>query len=201
MANTRTEITSYDMPSHTFKVIRPIQTLLKKGIVVSSNSGNLNSCAVSCHRNPNSAAGTGNVPGLGAPYDSTITNWSQAPDSILADTLNRWFNHQGWTLITSVNNNTNGIPEKFSLGQNYPNPFNPSTKFEFSIPKTSYVTIKVYDILGKEVYMIINQKLNAGSYQLQWNAINNYGDYVASGVYFYRITAGAFSETKKMILL
>jgi len=200
MANALAEITPYDMPSHTFKVIRPIQTLLKRGIVLGSNSGNLNSCAVSCHRNPSSAAGTGNVPTLGAPYDSSITNWSQSSDSILADTLNRWFNNQNWNLIGIKPIGTQ-IPQNFTLGQNYPNPFNPSTKIDFMLPKAAFVTIKIYDIIGKEVFTLVNQKMNAGSYVVDWNSINNAGDYVSSGVYFYRIDAGGFTQTKKMVLL
>jgi predicted CXXCH cytochrome family protein len=200
MTNVATNIKDYDIPSHSFKVIRPIQTLLKKGIVLGSNSGNLNACAAACHRNPLSAAGTTNVPGLGVGYDSNFTNWSERTDSLLADTLNKWFNNQNWQVI-GISPVSNEVPEKFVLGQNYPNPFNPSTKINFSLPKTEFVSIRIYDIIGREVYKLVDEKLNTGTYSVDWNSINNFGNYVASGVYFYRITAGNYTETKKMILL
>jgi len=69
------------------------------------------------------------------------------------------------------------------------------------LPKAAFVTIKIYDIIGKEVFTLVNQKMNAGSYVVDWNSINNAGDYVSSGVYFYRIDAGGFTQTKKMVLL
>lgn len=93
-------------------------------------------------------------------------------------------------------NNENSIPEKFTLGQNYPNPFNPNTKIDFSIPKNSLVTIKVYDVLGKEVAVLVNKDLTIGSYTVDFNASS-----LTSGVYFYTISAGEFTETKKLVLV
>jgi len=93
-------------------------------------------------------------------------------------------------------NNENSIPEKFTLGQNYPNPFNPNTKIDFSIPKNSLVTIKVYDVLGKEVAVLVNKNLTIGSYTVDFNASS-----LTSGVYFYTISAGEFTETKKLVLV
>ena len=87
-------------------------------------------------------------------------------------------------------------PKGYSLNQNYPNPFNPSTNFEFRIVNFGLVTLKVYNILGKEVATIVNKELKAGDYKYQWNAGN-----LASGVYLYRIQSGSYSLTKKMILL
>jgi hypothetical protein len=89
----------------------------------------------------------------------------------------------------------NAIPNEYSLGQNYPNPFNPSTNIEYSIPKGSDVTLKIYDILGKEVATLVNKQQDAGAYIVTWNASSN-----SSGVYFYRITAGSFVQTKRMTL-
>ena len=86
------------------------------------------------------------------------------------------------------------------LGQNYPNPFNPTTQINFSIPKTVFVSVKVYDILGREIYTLIGEKLTPGDYNVNWTSIDNNGDYVASGVYFYRLAAGDYIEAKKMIL-
>jgi photosystem II stability/assembly factor-like uncharacterized protein len=84
----------------------------------------------------------------------------------------------------------------FSLSQNYPNPFNPTTMFSFSLPSRSFVSLKVYDLLGKEVATIISEEMSTGKYSKQWNAVN-----VSSGIYFYHLQAGSFSETKKLILL
>jgi hypothetical protein len=90
----------------------------------------------------------------------------------------------------------NEIPKRFALMQNYPNPFNPITKIKFDIPKSSFVKITVFDILGREVSIIANQNLNAGSYETGFDATK-----LTSGVYFYKIEAGEFIETKKMLLV
>lgn len=99
-----------------------------------------------------------------------------------------------------IHNISNGVPDKFSLSQNYPNPFNPSTKISFSIPTVEttqrVILLKVYDILGNEVATLVNQQLTPGTYSVDWNASN-----FPSGIYFYRLTAGDFSQTNKMILL
>lgn len=87
-------------------------------------------------------------------------------------------------------------PKEYNLSQNYPNPFNPTTQINYSVPKTSLVTIKVYDILGKEVATLVNKEKTAGNYPVQFNATS-----LSSGVYFYRLQAGDYIETKKMILL
>jgi photosystem II stability/assembly factor-like uncharacterized protein len=90
---------------------------------------------------------------------------------------------------------------KPQLLQNSPNPFNPSTNIKFYIPNTSDVTIKIYDILGREVNTLINQQTTAGYHLVYWNGKDSRGEAVSSGVYIYRLTAGNFSETKKMNLL
>jgi hypothetical protein len=82
------------------------------------------------------------------------------------------------------------------LSQNYPNPFNPTTVIKYQIPKQSFVTIKIYDVLGSEVATLVNEEKPIGNFELMWNAEN-----LASGIYFYRLQAGDFIETKKMILL
>lgn len=88
------------------------------------------------------------------------------------------------------------IPNQFVLSQNYPNPFNPSTKIQFSIPKSSFVKLTINDVLGHEKDILVNEQLSTGSYSLDFNAST-----LPSGVYFYKITAGDFTETRKMILL
>lgn len=102
----------------------------------------------------------------------------------------------GSAIVTEITPVGNNVPEAYKLGQNYPNPFNPSTTISFSIPKNQIVTLKVYDILGKEVATLVNSELNAGQYNVNLNATN-----LGSGIYFYTIKAGDFTETKKMMLV
>ena len=96
---------------------------------------------------------------------------------------------------TSVEQISDNIPNSFELYQNYPNPFNPSTKISFSIPNSEYVTLKVYDVLGKEIATLVSEQLDAGSYSYNFDASK-----LTSGIYFYKLQAGKFSETRKMIL-
>lgn len=91
---------------------------------------------------------------------------------------------------------TNEIPSGFSLSQNYPNPFNPVTNIKFSIPVSGIVTLKIYDITGKEVAEIVNRNMNAGSYTLDFDASN-----LSSGAYFYKLSANGFTDVKKMMLV
>ena len=99
------------------------------------------------------------------------------------------------TLVTSVEDKMIK-PLSYRLYQNYPNPFNPSTTFDYSIPKQSIVMIKVYDILGNEIANLVNEEKTTGTYKVKWNA-----EGLPSGVYFYRLKAGSFVQTNKMILL
>jgi hypothetical protein len=90
----------------------------------------------------------------------------------------------------------NQIPKEYSLSQNYPNPFNPSTTIKYSLPKDGLVTMKIYDLAGREVAKLVNEVKKAGNYQVQFNASN-----LASGVYFYRIQSNDFVMTKRMVLI
>lgn len=96
------------------------------------------------------------------------------------------------------------IPNNYELFQNYPNPFNPSTTFKFDLPKESFIKLIIYDLLGREVATLINEELNPGNYEVPWSATGGAGNY-SSGVYFYKLTATAgtetFSCTRKLILL
>jgi hypothetical protein len=96
----------------------------------------------------------------------------------------------------AINNNSNSIPGTYSLGQNYPNPFNPSTNIKFSIPQDDFVELALYDIGGKKVQTVINQSMKAGEHQISFD-----GSSLASGVYFYKLTAGRYTQAKKMILI
>src|SRR4030095_557129 len=100
-----------------------------------------------------------------------------------------------WGESSELTNNNN-IPRNYELYQNYPNPFNPSANIKFDISKTAIVKLAIYDILGKEVAVLLNQQLNAGSYNITYS---NHG--LSSGVYFYRLTAGNFIGIKKMALV
>lgn len=88
------------------------------------------------------------------------------------------------------------IPSVYRMNQNYPNPFNPSTKINFALPKSSYVSLKVFDVTGKEVATLVNENLNVGTYEYEFNATK-----LNSGIYFYRINAEGFTATKKMMLI
>ena len=129
-----------------------------------------------------------------------------------ADTLNTyaqmtvvggmWGGDIGEVMVTNFNATTTavgdelGLPKTFALSQNYPNPFNPSTTINYALPKASHVTITIYNSLGQKVTELVNTEMNAGRYQMNFDAAN-----FASGLYFYSIQAGDFRSTKKMMLL
>ena len=102
----------------------------------------------------------------------------------------------GDTTLTDVDDKINGIPTAYKLDQNFPNPFNPSTKITYEIPVQSNVVLRVYDIIGNEVATLVNEPKPAGSYNILFDATS-----LSSGVYFYRMQAGDYIETKKMIYL
>ncbi|MDD5363505.1 MAG: DUF2341 domain-containing protein [Ignavibacteria bacterium] len=97
---------------------------------------------------------------------------------------------------TKISQIGNTIPDKYSLLQNYPNPFNPTTSIHFNLPKDTYVELKVYDITGKEIVMLANGTYKAGTYMIDFDAAN-----YSSGVYFYKLTAGKFTDIKRMVLV
>jgi hypothetical protein len=88
------------------------------------------------------------------------------------------------------------VPEQFSLYQNYPNPFNPTTNIKFSIPSSNFTSLKIFDMLGKEIAVLVSEKKDAGEYTVPFNAAR-----MPSGIYFYQLRSGNFVETKKMILM
>jgi hypothetical protein len=88
------------------------------------------------------------------------------------------------------------IPLTVAMSQNYPNPFNPTTKIRYSIPQSSKVLIKIFDVLSNEIETLVNEEKQAGTYEINW-----YAEGLPSGVYFYRLQAGSFVETKKMLLM
>jgi hypothetical protein len=129
----------------------------------------------------------------------------------LSNNKNYWWrvralNSAGWgdysevrtfsTLIVGVGDDESQVPKEFSLEQNYPNPFNPSTKIAYSIVKESDVSLKIYDVMGREVAELVNGRQVSGAYSVEFDASS-----LASGTYFYKLTAGEFTSVKKMVLL
>jgi len=101
-----------------------------------------------------------------------------------------------WTTLTDVEDHSQNIPSTFGLSQNYPNPFNPSTVIKYQVSQNTFVNVNVYDILGNQVRNLVREEKAAGSYEITFDASN-----MPSGVYFYSIQTGSFTQTKKMILM
>ena len=116
------------------------------------------------------------------------TNWCQGWTNFRPDTIN--YNIVGISQVSSM------VPGEYKLEQNYPNPFNPTTKIRFDVPKNGLTKIAIYDMLGREVKTLLNENVQAGSYEVEWNAMN-----YSSGVYFYKMTSGGFTSVKKMMLV
>ncbi len=121
-------------------------------------------------------------------------------DTLMLNILNDWFELEGVQTIRP-----GFVPRSFSLSQNYPNPFNGSTAIHYHFPaisgQQSAVSLKIYNLLGQEVKTLVDEKLKPGRYEAVWNGRNNNGMDVASGIYFYQLKAGKFSQTRKMLLL
>ena len=100
------------------------------------------------------------------------------------------------SLVTGVQPEIELTPNQFSLSQNYPNPFNPSTSIDFTLPKAEKVRIAIYNQLGQQVSQVADREYSPGSYSIRFD-----GNNLSSGVYYYRIEAGSFVQTKKMVLL
>jgi beta-glucosidase len=135
-------------------------------------------------------------------WDVTNHDWKVAPGTyqILVGSSSRDIRFQGQITIlvpTEVTSDKKPvIPATFKLEQNFPNPFNPSTNFTYQIGKAGFVSVKIYDLLGREVATLVNEFKQAGSYPATWNAAS-----FGSGIYFYKMQSGSFTSTKKMILM
>ncbi|GBD89133.1 doubled CXXCH motif [bacterium BMS3Abin03] len=176
---------NYDIHSHTFEAIAPEKTKIFQMP---------SSCAVSCHRDIENGAD----PIFNIGVDADLGDWTETTDIALADSLMNYYGPGGiwWDHIVKVERENSGIPETYALSQNFPNPFNPATQINFSIPEASTVKIVVYDIVGREVEVLVNDYLDAGNYSTSWNAAN-----YASGIYLYRMETNGFAQVKKMILM
>jgi hypothetical protein len=130
----------------------------------------------------------------GASVSVTPTDTNQPNVGTINISSSSW---NGPTTTTSVQEIGAGyLPSRFDLEQNYPNPFNPSTTIQFSVPENSFVTLKVYNLLGEELSTIVSERLERGTYSAQWD-----GSKFPSGVYVYRLRSGTILETRKLILM
>ncbi len=137
------------------------------------------------------------VLGTGLPNSPVFDlNYHQPTKKLVAGTHGRSLFEFDLSSLVSVNPEDELIAEDFNLYQNYPNPFNPTTKLQYTISSRQFVTLKVFDVQGSEVAVLVNEYKPAGKYEVEFNA-----SHLTSGVYFYSITAGNFSETKKMMLI
>ena len=109
-----------------------------------------------------------------------------------------YFNMDG--VLTDIKSERTELADNFQLMQNYPNPFNPTTKIEFVIPKSTFVNLKVFDVLGNEVATLVNEFKTAGKYNIEFDSHSEFRN-LSSGIYFYGLRAGNFISTKKMILI
>ncbi|MHB8338290.1 MAG: T9SS type A sorting domain-containing protein, partial [Ignavibacteriaceae bacterium] len=121
-----------------------------------------------------------------------ITEFFIDGDSAPDRRFNYWYTTQTPTGVKE----TYQLPQSFSLSQNYPNPFNPTTVIKYSVPRSGYVTLKIYNLMGQLIATLVNGQLSAGSYKADFDASK-----LSSGVYFYKLNAGGFMMTKKMMLL
>lgn len=148
---------------------------------------------------PNFSLVTNNMLGI-AVFQNSVPcivdiNNDNDKDLFLGNTKGGLYFYENWDVF-GIQQIGSEIPSSFSLGQNYPNPFNPSTNVKFQIPNAGFVQIKVYDLLGKEIAVLVNENLSAGVYKADWDA-----SAYPSGVYFCRMTSGEFTETRKMVLV
>ncbi|MGB5848244.1 MAG: YCF48-related protein, partial [Ignavibacteriaceae bacterium] len=176
--------------------------------------GNFESLSSIQFINQNTGWAVGGSYSLGTIYKTTDggTNWIPQTSGTMWPLTSVSFtdSDNGWAVggRATILHTTNGgvtfvedqeidkIPTEYNLSNNFPNPFNPSTKIKYSVPQSSKVVIKVFDILGNEIETLVNEEKDVGTYEITW-----YAEQLSSGVYFYKLQAGNFVETKKMVLM
>ena len=126
----------------------------------------------------------------------TIASQFGSIDPVFYDTWD--FDNQQPAGVEMIDAN---VPTSFDLQQNYPNPFNPITHFKYNLPKTSQVKVTVYNMMGRKVATLVDKKQSAGTFQVTWDGTDVRGRRVSSGVYFYKLEAGSFNMTRKMLLM
>jgi hypothetical protein len=122
-------------------------------------------------------------------------------DNLFAGTVGGVWRRPVSEIITSVPISSGDVPERFRLEQNFPNPFNPTTNVSFALPNRESVRLKVYDILGKLVFTLVDREMGSGTYTVSWDGKDLNGSKVTGGVYFYRLEAGSFTAVKKMLMV
>lgn len=137
---------------------------------------------------------------IGRSWFLTNDNWYVAPFRGRIDNV-QVYNYAAAGLTDVSKEVPTTIPWSFDLGQNYPNPFNPTTEIRFTVPQFEHVTLQIFDMLGRKVKTLVDEMRHAGPHVVRWNATNDNGFPVASGVYLYRLTAGDLKMTKKMTVL
>lgn len=125
-----------------------------------------------------------------------VLSFLSANNYLFAGTQSNYVWKRLITNIIGIKIISSEVPEQFVLHQNFPNPFNPATKIRFDVPKAENVSIKIYDMLGKEIETLVNQNLQPGIYETDWDATK-----VSSGIYYYRIITEKYTETRKMVLI
>jgi hypothetical protein len=148
---------------------------------------------------PRSVFGSGGA-SLSSSTNKLVGTLGQPLIGTMSGTSNRHFAGfwylQGYQLTSVEEKPAEELPVEYQLQQNYPNPFNPTTTIEYDLPSASRVELRLYDILGHEVTTLVNEKQTAGHHSLRFDASG-----LASGVYFYRLRAGEFTQTRRMLLL
>ena len=115
--------------------------------------------------------------------------------------IKRYVGASGTSQLSIGGNSSNGLPDRFTTYPNFPNPFNPTTQIQYDLPKDRFVSIAIYDVIGRNIRTLINTNQTAGYHSIYWDAKNDFGEGVAAGMYIYTIQAGEFRATKKMVLL
>ncbi len=178
----------YDIHAHTFEVVSPEKTLFYQ-----ADGGMPNSCATSCHMKDG-------FPQFGIDMTAnTTSNWTEAADVALADSLMHYYGPGGIWWDTgnplAVEESPAGlVPTTYALSQNFPNPFNPSTTIAFNIAKAGFVRLNLYNILGQKIATLVNENLQSGNYRFNFDASG-----LSSGVYIYRLEVNGFAQSKKMV--
>ena len=115
--------------------------------------------------------------------------------------IKRYVGASGTSQLSIGGNSSNGLPDRFTTYPNFPNPFNPTTQIQYDLPKDRFVSIAIYDVIGRNIRSLTNANQTAGYHSIYWDAKNDFGEGVAAGMYIYTIQAGEFRATKKMVLL
>ena len=158
-----------------FQQVASAQTLLKSSVF--SNGGA--DISGSSHR----IIGTVGQSGIGETSNTINKHWAG-------------FWYQAWDFMTSLEQIPDNLPRGYRLEQNYPNPFNQNTTIEFTIPKPSFVTLKIYNVSGKAVATLVSEKLQPGHHNRVWSAPN-----ISNGVYYYRLQVGDFTAVRKLLII